>query len=166
MCGGFSPIKDCLKQLVYDLANWRNSRSPAIPQGIIDRPPSAELRPDQRDDDSLPPYEILDRDHHRLRRARPADRRHRRCRNRREPTVRRVAGMVLAAEYKRRQGAPGPRITRKAFGRDRRYPDHLRLARQRHRRRLSLLRSQRSLANRLLQKKQKGLLAQWRRGMV
>lgn len=121
MCGGFSPIKDCLKQVVFDLANWRNSQSPAIPQGIIDRPPSAELRPDQRDDDSLPPYKILDRiitayveedlpiaDIVAL----GID----------EKTVRRVAGMVLAAEYKRRQGAPGPRITRKAFGRDRRYP--------------------------------------------
>jgi len=121
MCGGFSPIKDCLKGLVYDLANWRNAQSPAIPQGIIDRPPSAELRPDQTDQDSLPPYDVLDRiitayveqdwpiaDIVAL--------------GIEEKLVRRVAGMVLAAEYKRRQGAPGPRITRKAFGRDRRYP--------------------------------------------
>lgn len=121
MCGGFSPIKDCLKHLVYDLANWRNSLSPAIPQGVIDRPPSAELRPDQLDQDSLPPYDVLDeiitryveqdQSIHEIV-AHGVD----------EKVVRRVAGMVLAAEYKRRQGAPGPRITRKAFGRDRRYP--------------------------------------------
>ncbi len=121
MCGGFSPIKDCLKGLVYDLANWRNSVSPAIPQGVIDRPPSAELRPDQLDQDSLPPYDILDdiitryveRDQSIGEIVAAGIE---------EQTVRRVAGMVLAAEYKRRQGAPGPRITRKAFGRDRRYP--------------------------------------------
>jgi NAD+ synthase (glutamine-hydrolysing) len=121
MCGGFSPIKDCLKYLVFELSNWRNQQSPAIPQGIIDRPPSAELRPDQTDQDSLPDYAVLDRiitayveddlpiaDIVSL----GID----------ERLVRRVAGMVLTAEFKRRQGAPGPRITRKAFGRDRRYP--------------------------------------------
>jgi NAD+ synthase (glutamine-hydrolysing) len=121
MCGGYSPIRDCLKHLVYDLANWRNGVSPAIPQGVIDRPPSAELRPDQTDQDSLPPYEVLDEIITRyVELDQPIseivdagiD----------EKTVRRIAGMVLAAEYKRRQGAPGPRITRKAFGRDRRYP--------------------------------------------
>lgn len=121
MCGGFSPIKDCLKYLVYDLSSWRNSISPAIPQGVIDRPPSAELRPDQTDQDSLPPYDVLDEIIIRYVEqdlsihdivAHGFD----------EKVVRRVAGMVLAAEYKRRQGAPGPRITRKAFGRDRRYP--------------------------------------------
>ncbi len=121
MCGGFSPIKDCLKQLVYRLSKWRNTQSPAIPQGVIERPPSAELRPDQLDQDSLPPYEILDEIITRyVEQDQPIsdivaagiD----------EKVVRRVAGMVLAAEYKRRQGAPGPRITRKAFGRDRRYP--------------------------------------------
>ncbi|MEN1727862.1 MAG: NAD+ synthase [Pseudomonadota bacterium] len=121
MCGGFSPIKDCLKQLVYQLADWRNQQSPAIPQGIIDRPPSAELRPDQTDQDSLPDYDVLDRIITAyVEEDRPIaeivalgiD----------EKQVRRVAAMVLTAEYKRRQGAPGPRITRKAFGRDRRYP--------------------------------------------
>ncbi|AKS42334.1 NAD+ synthase [Wenzhouxiangella marina] len=121
MCGGFSPIKDCLKQLVYELSNWRNGQSPAIPQGIIDRPPSAELRPDQTDQDSLPPYEVLDRIITAyVEEDRPiADIV---ALGIEEKIVRRVAGMVLAAEYKRRQGAPGPRITRKAFGRDRRYP--------------------------------------------
>ncbi len=121
MCGGFSPLKDCLKQLVYQLSRWRNTVSPAIPEGVIKRPPSAELRPDQLDQDSLPPYEILDEIITRyVEQDQPIseivdagiD----------EKLVRRVAGMVLAAEYKRRQGAPGPRITRKAFGRDRRYP--------------------------------------------
>ena len=121
MCGGFSPIKDCLKGLVYDLANWRNQQSPAIPQGVIDRPPSAELAPDQLDSDSLPPYPVLDQIISRyVEQDQPIseivaagfD----------EAVVRRVAAMVLTAEYKRRQGAPGPRITRKAFGRDRRYP--------------------------------------------
>ena len=121
MCGGFSPIKDCLKHLVYALANWRNSVSPAIPQGVIDRPPSAELRPDQLDQDSLPPYEVLDEI---ITRYVEQDQSIGQivAAGIEEKTVRRVAGMVLAAEYKRRQGAPGPRITRKAFGRDRRYP--------------------------------------------
>jgi NAD+ synthetase len=122
MCGGYSPIKDCLKGMVYDLANWRNAQSPAIPQGVIERPPSAELKPDQRDDDSLPPYPLLDRIIELyVEGDRPIsdiveetglD----------ETMVRRVAGLVLMAEFKRRQGAPGPRVTRKAFGRDRRYP--------------------------------------------
>jgi NAD+ synthase (glutamine-hydrolysing) len=122
MCGGYSPIKDCLKGMVYDLANWRNEQSPAIPQGVIDRPPSAELKPGQRDDDSLPPYPLLDRIIELyVEDDRPIsdiveetglD----------ETMVRRVAGLVLMAEFKRRQGAPGPRVTRKAFGRDRRYP--------------------------------------------
>src|SRR5687768_18062977 len=60
MAGGFAPIKDCSKMLVYRLANYRNSVSPVIPQRVIDRPPSAELRPDQKDSDSLPPYDVLD----------------------------------------------------------------------------------------------------------
>ncbi len=66
MCGGFSPIKDCLKTRVYDLCRWRNTRSPAIPQAVIDRPPSAELRHGQLDQDSLPPYEELDQVLHRF----------------------------------------------------------------------------------------------------
>ena len=122
MCGGYSPIRDCLKGMVYDLAHWRNEQSPAIPQGVIDRPPSAELRPDQLDEHSLPPYPQLDRvielyvEEDRpisdIVEATGLD----------EAMVRRVAGLVLMAEFKRRQGAPGPRVTRKAFGRDRRYP--------------------------------------------
>lgn len=121
MCGGYSPIKDVLKTVVYELAEWRNTVSEAIPRGVIDRPPSAELRPDQTDQDKLPPYDVLDDILTRYVEqdqsiaeiaAVDAD----------EAVVRKVAGMVLAAEFKRRQGAPGPRITRKAFGRDRRYP--------------------------------------------
>ena len=121
MCGGYSPIKDVLKTLVYELSDWRNTVSEAIPQGVIDRPPSAELAPDQRDQDKLPAYDLLDdiitryveqdQSIHDMVDA-GID----------EHIARRVAGMVLAAEYKRRQGAPGPRITRKAFSRDRRYP--------------------------------------------
>ena len=121
MCGGYSPIKDVLKTLVYELSTWRNTVSEAIPQGVIDRPPSAELAPNQFDQDKLPPYDMLDdiitryveqdQSIHEMVDA-GID----------EQIARRVAGMVLAAEYKRRQAAPGPRITRKAFGRDRRYP--------------------------------------------
>jgi len=121
MCGGYSPLKDVLKTVVYELAGWRNTVSEAIPRGVIDRPPSAELAPGQTDQDKLPPYDVLDDIITRYVEldqsiaeiaAADAD----------EAVVRRVAGMVLAAEFKRRQGAPGPRITRKAFGRDRRYP--------------------------------------------
>ncbi len=121
MCGAYSPIKDCSKTLVYRLCKYRNGLSPAIPQGIIDRPPSAELRPDQKDSDSLPPYDILDDIIARYVEqdqsveqivAAGFD----------EATVRRVARLVLINEYKRRQSAPGCRITPRAFGRDRRYP--------------------------------------------
>lgn len=122
MCGGYSPLKDCLKGMVYRLANWRNQRSPAIPQGVIDRPPSAELAPGQTDQDSLPSYPLLDRiielyveEDRSISEIVAAT-------GLEEAMVRRVAGMVLRAEFKRRQSAPGPRITRKAFGRDRRYP--------------------------------------------
>jgi len=121
MCGGFSPIKDCLKTRVYELSTYRNTISAAIPQAVIDRPPSAELAPDQLDQDSLPEYDLLDQIlFHYIEQdwsiseivAAGFE----------EAVVRRVAGMVLLNEYKRRQGAPGVRITSKAFGRDRRYP--------------------------------------------
>jgi len=121
MCGGFSPIKDCLKTRVYDLSIYRNSVSAAIPQAVIDRPPSAELAPDQLDQDSLPEYDLLDQIlYHYIEQdwsisdivADGFD----------ESVVRRVAAMVIRNEYKRRQGAPGVRITSRAFGRDRRYP--------------------------------------------
>ncbi len=121
MCGGFSPIKDCLKTRVYELSEYRNQLSPAIPQAVIDRPPSAELAPGQLDQDSLPEYDLLDQIlYHYIEQdwsiadivAAGFD----------EQVVRRIAAMVIRNEYKRRQGAPGVRITSKAFGRDRRYP--------------------------------------------
>ena len=121
MCGGFAPIKDCLKTRVYELCTYRNTISPAIPQAVIDRPPSAELAPGQLDQDSLPDYELLDQIliHYVEQDWSIADivkvgfd----------EAVVRRVAAMVIRNEYKRRQSAPGVRITSKAFGRDRRYP--------------------------------------------
>jgi NAD+ synthase (glutamine-hydrolysing) len=121
MCGGFAPLLDCSKMRVYELARYRNSLSEAIPEQVITRPPSAELRPGQSDQDSLPPYEILDQV---LQRYVEQDW---------SVTqiiedgfdagmVRRVARLVLLSEYKRRQAPPGVRITHRAFGRDRRYP--------------------------------------------
>jgi len=121
MAGGYAVIKDVPKTLVFELARWRNRRTPVIPQRVIDRPPSAELAPDQRDEDSLPPYEILDpilelyiEQDRSLDDIIAAgfDR----------ETVRRVVRLVDRNEYKRKQAAPGVRITRRAFGRDRRYP--------------------------------------------
>jgi NAD+ synthase (glutamine-hydrolysing) len=121
MAGGFAPIKDCPKTLVYRLAEYRNSLSPAIPRRVIERAPSAELRPDQKDSDSLPPYPILDPI---LERFVEEDRSVEEivAEGFDGTIVDRVAGMVLRNEYKRRQAPPGVRITRRAFGRDRRYP--------------------------------------------
>src|SRR5690606_32576560 len=121
MAGGFAPLKDCTKTLVYELAKYRNSLGAAIPERVLTRPPTAELRADQKDSDSLPPYEVLDpileafiekdlsvdqiaelgfdRD-----------------------TVVRVLKLVKRAEYKRRQAPPGVRVSNRAFGRDWRYP--------------------------------------------
>ncbi|MFA9429360.1 NAD+ synthase [Egicoccus sp. AB-alg2] len=128
MAGGFAPLKDVPKLLVYELARWRNSKLAAdgdpgevIPTSTIEKAPSAELRPDQRDEDSLPPYAVLDdiiegyveQD---LGIAGLVERGHD------EDTVRRVLQLVDRAEFKRRQAAPGPKITRRAFGRDRRVP--------------------------------------------
>ncbi len=121
MAGGYDVLKDVPKTLVYQLADYRNRISAVIPQRVIDRPPSAELAPDQKDTDSLPPYDILDgilrlyveEDHgvdDIVARGFDAE------------TVRRVIKLVDRNEYKRRQAPPGVRITRRAFGRDRRYP--------------------------------------------
>lgn len=121
MAGGYAPIKDVPKTLVYRLAQYRNSIAPVIPQRVIDRPPSAELAPDQKDSDSLPPYDILDPILEKYIEedlciediiAQGFD----------EQDVGRVAHLVIRNEYKRRQAPPGVRISRKAFGRDRRYP--------------------------------------------
>jgi NAD+ synthase (glutamine-hydrolysing) len=121
MAGGFAPIKDCSKMLVYRLAAYRNAAGRVIPQRVIDRPPSAELRPDQKDSDSLPSYEVLDAILEAFIEedlsvdeieARGFDR----------ATVGRVLDMVKRNEYKRRQAPPGVRVSRRAFGRDWRYP--------------------------------------------
>nr|WP_284047546.1 NAD+ synthase [Guyparkeria hydrothermalis] len=128
MAGGFAPIKDVPKTVVYQLARYRNTLGgtvrpelAAVPERVITREPSAELRADQLDSDSLPAYEDLDRiiqafveEDHSIEEivAMGLD----------EAVVRRVVGMILVNEYKRRQAPPGVRISRRAFGRDRRYP--------------------------------------------
>ena len=130
MNGGFNPIKDLYKMQVYALSRWRNANLPegalgpageVIPHNIIDKAPSAELRPDQTDQDSLPPYPVLDDILECLVEgemgvddivARGHDR----------ETVHRIEHLLYIAEYKRRQAAPGVKITKKNFGRDRRYP--------------------------------------------
>ena len=123
MAGGFDVLKDVPKTLVFRLAEYRNSLcdKPVIPQRVIDRPPSAELAPDQKDEDSLPPYSILDAvlaayiEHDMSAEAIVAEGFEREM-------VYRVIRMVDFNEYKRRQAAIGPRITQRGFGRDRRYP--------------------------------------------
>ncbi|MGI9201366.1 MAG: NAD+ synthase [Woeseiaceae bacterium] len=121
MAGGFAPIKDCSKTLVYRLARYRNSLDKVIPERVITRPPSAELRADQKDSDSLPDYDVLDPILEAFIEedlsveeitARGFER----------DTVVRILGMVKSNEYKRRQAPPGVRISSRAFGRDWRYP--------------------------------------------
>ncbi|HYP62453.1 MAG TPA: NAD+ synthase [Acidocella sp.] len=130
MCGGYSVLKDIYKMTVFALSRWRNTHhpvgaltqpGPAMPERIITKPPSAELRPNQTDQDSLPPYEVLDAILERLIEGEKSpdeivaegfDR----------PTVLRVQKLLDRAEYKRRQAPPGVKITSRAFGRDRRYP--------------------------------------------
>jgi len=123
MAGGFAVIKDVPKTLVYDLARWRNAQpgGPVIPESVLTKPPSAELRPDQKDTDSLPPYEVLDPI---LRLYVEEDRSIPEIVNagHDEGTVRRIARLVDLSEYKRRQAAPGVKITPRAFGKDRRVP--------------------------------------------
>ena len=124
MAGGFAVIKDVPKTLVYDLARWRNANGgpvPVVPQAILDKPPSAELRPDQTDQDSLPPYEILDQV---VRAYVEEDRSYRNIVDMGfDPAVvRQVISAADRNEYKRRQAPPGVKITPRAFGRDRRLP--------------------------------------------
>jgi NAD+ synthase len=130
MCGGYAVLKDVYKMTVFALSRLRNQMRPAglrgpegrvMPERVITKPPSAELKPNQRDDDSLPPYAVLDDIlecliEHELPVEEIAARGHD------EATVRRVWQMLDRAEYKRRQAPPGVKITRRAFGRDRRYP--------------------------------------------
>jgi len=121
MCGGFAPIKDVYKTLVYRLCHYRNSLGQVIPERVLTRAPSAELREDQVDQDSLPAYEVLDRILElSVELDMPIDEVVKAGFER--ETVEHVLGMVQRNEYKRRQSAPGVRITRRAFGRDRRYP--------------------------------------------
>jgi NAD+ synthase (glutamine-hydrolysing) len=123
MAGGFAPIKDVPKTLVYRLAAYRNGLGPApiIPQRVIDRAPSAELRANQTDQDSLPDYAVLDPI---LKRYIEQDESAANivAAGFPEDLVRRVTRLVDRNEYKRRQAPPGVRITTRAFGRDRRYP--------------------------------------------
>jgi len=121
MVGGYSVLKDVFKGLVYELARWRNKDGEVIPQNTIDKAPSAELKPEQRDSDSLPPYEVLDAILERYIEndmglaeivADGYD----------PEVVLGVARLVDRSEYKRRQAAPGVKITTKAFGKDRRLP--------------------------------------------
>ncbi len=123
MCGGYAPIKDLYKTEVFALANWRNAMAgaPVIPPAVISRPPSAELRDNQLDQDSLPPYDVLD----------AILRRHVDQEQSREEIVQagfapelvdRVLKLVRIGEWKRQQAAPGPKVSRRAFGRERRYP--------------------------------------------
>jgi NAD+ synthase (glutamine-hydrolysing) len=121
MSGGFAPIKDVPKMLVYQLARYRNSLSPVIPERVITRPPSAELAPDQVDADSLPPYDVLDPILERyIEKDQSADEII--AAGFRREDVARAISLVDRNEYKRRQSPPCIRITGRAFGRDRRYP--------------------------------------------
>ncbi len=130
MCGGYNAIKDMYKTVVFDLCRWRNDHAPTgvlgpagpvMPERVIAKPPSAELRPDQKDEDSLPPYDILDGILERLiEREQSAETIVSAGYD--EDTVKRIWRLLDISEYKRRQAPPGAKITAKNFGRDRRYP--------------------------------------------
>lgn len=123
MCGGYAPIKDLYKTEVFALARWRNTvgGAPVIPPGVIDRPPSAELRENQKDQDSLPPYDVLDAILFRY-----VDQEQSRdeivAAGFDAAIVDRMLRLVRISEWKRHQSAPGPKVSRRAFGRERRYP--------------------------------------------
>ena len=121
MAGGFDVLKDCPKMLVYALARHRNTLGECIPERVITRPPSAELAPDQKDEDSLPPYEVLDQIIE-LYVEQDASRQEMVDAGFSQEDVERVVRLVDLNEYKRRQAPVGVRISRRAFGRDRRYP--------------------------------------------
>lgn len=124
-CGGFAPIKDVLKTRVFALARWRNAHdlfgrgAAPIPERIITRPPSAELRPNQTDQDSLPPYELLDAI---ISRALAGASRAQLLDAFEDAAVQRTLHLLRVNEYKRQQGAVGPRVSRRSFGRDRHMP--------------------------------------------
>jgi NAD+ synthase (glutamine-hydrolysing) len=128
MCGGYAPIKDLYKTEVFELARWRNTVGGSAPNGgeviptaVIERPPSAELRENQRDQDSLPPYDVLD-----AILLRHVDQEQSAAEiiaaGFDAATVERVVKLVRTSEWKRHQAAPGPKVSRRAFGRERRYP--------------------------------------------
>jgi NAD+ synthetase len=121
MVGGLAVIADLYKTEVYTLARWLNRDDEVIPQATIDKPPSAELAPDQKDEDSLPPYPVLDEILSRYLEER-ADRAAIVARGHDPALVDRVIGMIRRAEYKRWQAAPGLRVSSKAFGSGRRIP--------------------------------------------
>lgn len=130
MCGGYSVLKDVYKTTVFELCHWRNQAAPegllgpkgrVIPERIITKPPSAELRPDQKDEDSLPPYDKLD-DILRCLIEGEMSVEEIIARDHTPETVQRIWNMLDLAEYKRRQAPPGVKITHRAFGRERRYP--------------------------------------------
>ncbi|HAM47600.1 MAG TPA: NAD+ synthase [Alphaproteobacteria bacterium] len=130
MCGGYNALKDIYKMTVFKLCHWRNqhfpegalgSRGRVIPENIIIKPPTAELRPDQKDEDSLPPYAALD-DMLDCLVEREMSFEEVVARGHAPETVKRVEHLLYVAEYKRRQAAPGVKISMKSFGRDRRYP--------------------------------------------
>jgi len=123
MCGGYAPIKDLYKTDVYALANWRNAVGGAavIPPAVIERAPSAELRENQTDQDSLPPYDVLDAIL--LRHVDGEQSREEIVAAGYDPAVvDHVLHLVRISEWKRQQSAPGPKVSRRAFGRERRYP--------------------------------------------
>ncbi len=123
MCGGYAPLKDLYKTEVFGLAKWRNTvgGAPVIPPAVISRPPSAELRANQLDQDSLPPYDVLDGILYRY-----VDQEQSReeivAAGYAAEVVDRVLRLVRTSEWKRQQAAPGPKVSRRAFGRERRYP--------------------------------------------
>ena len=122
MCGGYAPIKDLYKTEVFSLARWRNTVGDrVVPEAVIDRPPSAELRENQKDQDSLPPYDVLD-----AILLRHVDQEQSRAEivaaGFDAATVDKVLKLVRIGEWKRHQAAPGPKVSRRAFGRERRYP--------------------------------------------
>ena len=122
MCGGYAPLKDLYKTEVFALARWRNTVGDrVVPEGVIERPPSAELRDNQKDQDSLPPYDVLD-----AILLRHVDQEESRdtivAAGFDAATVDKVLRLVRIGEWKRHQSAPGPKVSRRAFGRERRYP--------------------------------------------
>jgi NAD+ synthase len=130
MCGGYNAIKDIYKTTVFELCRWRNEHAPpdalgpagaVMPERVIAKPPSAELRPDQKDEDSLPPYDVLDA---MLERMIEGEQSLQEIIDAgfAEDTVRRIWRLLDISEYKRRQSPPGAKVSRKNFGRDRRYP--------------------------------------------